>query len=127
MGMGLFSNTCTNFSYEGKLILDLINLNEKAVSKPKINLPSYEKLVQVFENKHITTCDLRSMYWAIPTSYATQHLSNFYFDHHVYSFTALPMGWVNACFIGQNATEHTYSQSSMIEFLKYKNWKGVVL
>ena len=106
-----------------RLTLDLRNLNEKAVSKPKINLPSYEKLVQVFENKHITTCDLRSMYWAIHTSYATQHLSNFYFDHHVYSFTALPMGWVNACFIGQNATEHTYSQSSMIEFLKYKNWE----
>ena len=105
-----------------RLTLDLRNLNEKAVAKPKINLPSYEKLVQVFKNKHVTTCDLRSMYWAIHTSYATQHLSNFYFDHHVYTFTALPMGWVNACFIGQNATEHTYSQASMLEFLRYKNW-----
>ena len=105
-----------------RLTLDLRNLNEHAVTRPKINLPSYEKLVGVFKDKHVTVADLRSMYWSIHTTYNSQHLSNFFFDNHVYTFCSLPMGWVNACFIGQSATELTYSQETMLEFLKYKGW-----
>ena len=106
-----------------RLTLDLRNLNDHAVTRPKINLPSYEKLVAVFKNKHITVADLTSMYWSIQTSYDTQHLSNFYYDNHVYTFCCLPMGWVNACFIGQSATELAYSQETMLEFLKFKGWQ----
>ena len=58
-----------------RLTLDLRNLNENAVTRPKINLPSYEKLVSVFKDKHVTVADLRSMYWSIHTTYNSQHLT----------------------------------------------------
>ena len=59
----------------------------------------------------------------IHVSEATQHLSNFYYDHHVYSFCSLPQGWVNACFVGASATEMAYGQNAMLEFLKFKGWE----
>ena len=62
------------------------------------------------------------MYWSIQTSYDTQHLSNFYYDNHIYSFCCLPQGWVIACYVGASATELAYGQNAMLEFLKYKGW-----
>ena len=106
-----------------RLTLDLRPLNDNAVSRPRINLPSYEALVPVFKNKHVTTADLCSMYWSIHVSQNTQHLSNFYYDNHVYSFCSLPQGWVNACFVGQSATELAFGQNAMLEFLKFKGWE----
>ena len=32
------------------------------------------------------------------------------------------MGFKNAGFVGQTASELTYSQQTMLNFLKYKNW-----
>ena len=66
--------------------------------------------------------DIRSMYWAIRTDYESQSLTNFYFDRHVYAFLVLPMGYKNSCFIGQTATEITYSQNTMMKFLQYNGW-----
>ena len=62
------------------------------------------------------------MYWAIRLDYESQGITNFFFNRHVYSFEVLPMGFKNACFVGQTATELTYSQETMIKFLKYKGW-----
>ena len=63
------------------------------------------------------------MYWSIQTSYDTQHLTNLFYDNHVYTFTKLPMGWVNSCYIGQSATEMAYSQETMLEILKFKSFQ----
>ena len=62
------------------------------------------------------------MYWSIRLDYDSQSITNFFFNHHVYSFEVLPMGFKNACFVGQSASELTYSQQTMLNFLKYKNW-----
>ena len=62
--------------------------------------------------------DIRSMYWAIRTNYESQNLTNFFFDRHVYSFLVLAMGYKNSCFIGQTATELTYSQETMLNFFE---------
>ena len=51
-----------------RLTLDLRPLNDNVVSRPRINLPSYEALVPKFMNKHVTTADLTSMYWSIHVS-----------------------------------------------------------
>ena len=67
--------------------------------------------------------DIRSMYWTIRTNYESQNLTNFFFDKHVYSFLVLPMGYKNSCFIGQTATEITYSQETVLKFLKMKAWE----
>ena len=105
-----------------RLCVDLRGLNSHCPASPKINLPSYENLVSKFKNKHVSMIDIKSMYWAIRTDYESQSLTNFYFDRHVYAFQVLPMGYKNACFVGQTATEITYSQQSMIKFLQYKGW-----
>ena len=105
-----------------RLTLDLRNLNKFSINKPKINLPSYETLAAKFKNHHVTTCDLTSQFWAISNEYESQHLTNFFFDHHVYSFCRLPMGWTNASFVAQRATEMTYSQETMLKFIKMKGW-----
>ena len=106
-----------------RLTLDLRPLNDNAINRPRINLPSYEDLVPVFKNKHITTADLCSMYWSIHVTENTQHLSNFWYDHQVFSFCSLPQGWLNSCFVGQSATAAAYGQAAMLEFLKFKGWK----
>ena len=33
------------------------------------------------------------------------------------------MGFKNSCYVGQAASELTYSQSTMIKFLEFKEWK----
>ena len=106
-----------------RLTLDLRNLNRHCVGKPKINLPSHRDLIDRFANHHITTIDLCSQYWAISTDYSCQHLSNFWYNHQVYAFTRLPMGYANAAFIAQTASELAYGQSTMLSFLKHKGWK----
>ena len=45
-----------------RLTLDLRPLNENAVSRPRINLPSYEDLIPRFKDMHVTTVDLTSMF-----------------------------------------------------------------
>ena len=106
-----------------RLTLDLRPLNHNSITRPKINLPNYESLIPVFKNKNISTADLCSMYWSIHVTENTQHLSNFFYDHHVYSFCSLPQGWINSCFVGQSATEAAYGQDAMLEFLTFKGWK----
>ena len=103
-----------------RLCVDLRGVNLHCPASPKINLPSYENLVSKFKNKHVSMIDIKSMYWAICIDYESQGITNFFFNRHVYAFEVLPMGYKNACFVGQTATELTYSQQSMIKFLKYK-------
>ena len=107
-----------------RLTLDLRNLNKYAIGKPKINLPSHKDLVDKFKNHNITCIDLCSQYWSISTEYNCQHLSNFWYNHKVYAFTRLPMGYSNAAFIAQTASELAYGQLTMIKFLEHKNWKA---
>ena len=105
-----------------RLTVDLRGLNSKCPSGPKINLPTYGNLVKKFKNKKISTFDIRSMYWAIHINYESQDLTNFFFCRHVLSFLRLPMGYKNSCFIGQTASELTYSQASLLKFLEKKGW-----
>ena len=62
------------------------------------------------------------MYWSIRLDYNSQNITNFFFNHRVYSFEVLPMGFKNSCYVGQTASELTYSQSTMLKFLEFKNW-----
>ena len=105
-----------------RLTVDLRGLNSKCPSGPKINLPTYGNLVKKFKNKKISTFDIRSMYWAIHINYESQDLTNFFFNRHVFAFLRLPMGYKNSCFIGQSASELTYSQDTLLKFLEKKGW-----
>ena len=86
-------------------------------------MPSHRDLIDRFANHNITTIDLCSQYWAIPTDYSCQNLTNFWYNKEVYAFTRLPMGFSNAAFIAQTASELTYGQATMLSFLKHKGWK----
>ena len=55
-----------------RLTLDLHGLNDHSVSRPRINLPSYEDLIPRFKDMHVSVVDLTSMYWAIHVSTASQ-------------------------------------------------------
>ena len=106
-----------------RLTVDLRGLNSHCPSSPKLSLPSYETLVKKFKNKFVSMFDIRSMYWSICITHESQELTNFFFDRHVLAFRRLPMGYKNSCFIGQSASEMTYSQESLLRFLKLKGWE----
>lgn len=103
-----------------RLTLDLRNLNKFSLGKPKVNLPSYKALLGRFKKHFISCFDLCAHYWSISLDQSCYHYTNFWFNHHVYSFTRLPMGWVNAAYIAQTASELAYSQQSMLQFLAEK-------
>ena len=106
-----------------RLTLDMRNLNRHVIQKPKVNLPSHLDLVDRFANHYVSCADLSNCYWAIQMEYTCQHLSNFWFNRQVYSFTRLPMGYSASAFIAQSASELTYGQSTMLKFLEFKNWE----
>ena len=105
-----------------RLTVDLRGLDSKCPSGPKMNLPTYYDLVKKFKKKKISTFDIRSMYWSIHINYESQSLTNFFFNRHVMAFQRLPMGYKNSCYIGQRASELTYSQDSLLKFLQKKGW-----
>ena len=105
-----------------RLTLDLRSLNDHAVSRPRINLPSYEDLIPRFKDMLISVVDLASMYWSIHVSAASQHLSNFWYNHEIWKFCRLPQGWVNSCFVGARATKLAFGQDALLDFLQHKGW-----
>ena len=105
-----------------RLTIDLRNLNKFAVTKPKTNLPNHDTLKNSFKDTYVSKFDLCSHFWSVGVDYETQSNSNFFFAGKVYSFTRLPMGFVNSSFIGQRASEMAYGDDSMHMFLKHKNW-----
>jgi hypothetical protein len=115
------SNVSTNHAC---LSLDLRNLNKHLLGKPKINLPSHKDLVNKFKDHHVTCINLCSQYWVISTDYSCQHLSNFWYNHRVYAFTRLPMGYSKAAYIAQTASELAYGQETMEKFLQHKGWSA---
>ena len=51
-----------------RLTLDLRGLNNHAVSRPRINLPSYKDLIPRFKDMNVSVVDLTSMYWYVSTA-----------------------------------------------------------
>ena len=106
-----------------RLTLDMRALNRHVIQKPKMNLPSHTDLVDRFSNHYVSCADLSNFYWAINMDHSAQHLTNCWFGRQVYSFCRLPMGYVASSYIAQSASELTYGQTTMLKFLKHKNWK----
>ena len=42
----------------------------------------------------------------------------------MYAFTRLPMGYSNAAYIAQTASELAYGQETMEKFLEHKGWSA---
>merc|ERR1711888_110541 len=106
----------------GRLTLDLRALNSHAVSRPRLNLPSYADLIPRFKDMAVSVVDLTSMFWAIHVSQNSQHLTRFWWNHETYKFCRLPQGWLNSCFIAGKATQLAFGQEAMLAFLQHKNW-----
>ena len=105
-----------------RLTLDLRALNAHAVSRPRVNLPSYADLIPRFKDMNVRIIDLTSMYWSIHVSQSSQHLSNFWWNHETFKFLRLPQGWVNSCFVASKATQLAFGQQAMLAFLEHKGW-----
>ena len=61
------------------------------------------------------------MFFSIEISEKSKHYFNFYYQERVLTHYRLPMGWSASPNIAQQAIDHTFSDHTLLEFIKSEN------
>ena len=83
------------------------------VPLPAIALSSYKDLQKEFKNTNVSTFDLSGFFFALPLSYESQEVTNFWFDGRIYKFCRCPMGARNSSVFAQMAGQTIFSKKHL--------------
>ena len=78
-----------------------------------IALSSYKDLQKEFKNTNVSTFDLSGFFFALPLSYESQEVTNFWFDGRIYKFCRCPMGARNSSVFAQMAGQTIFSEKHL--------------
>ena len=99
-----------------RVVIDLTGVNKLTTALPPIALSSYKDLSKDFKNTNVSTFDLSGFFFALPLSYESQEITNFWFDGKIFKFTRCPMGARNSSVFAQMAGQLIFSE------LHLKSW-----
>ena len=104
-----------------RVVIDLRGINKATVALPPIALSSYKDLQKEFKNTYVSTFDLSGFFFALPLSYESQSVTNFWFDGRIFKFTRCPMGARNSSVFAQMAGQLIFSEKHLKEWTEKNN------